>query len=201
MAVDDFSRWNGDGRLKDGGIEDEGVELTVFAAGVGVGWKITEKGFVKFAACKAGVENLGVDASSDGAEMLLVKKANQFTGIAFPDGEEGGHADAGEILLAVSTEIFEEDVAKCDLTNAPIVEDAQGLLHARFIDRIHALRWDEDFVEGQADGFGLLPQEVAPDNLPGDAGLSFRGGGGKNDAAGKLLLEPGVPRHGAVLFP
>jgi len=36
-----------------------------FNAGIGMGRKIVEKGFVEFAACKAGVENLGVDASSD----------------------------------------------------------------------------------------------------------------------------------------
>ncbi len=95
--------------MKNGAIEDEGVEFAVFTASVDVGGKIMEEGFVEFAASEAGAEDLGVDASGDGAEMLLVKKVNQFTGIAFPDGEEGGHADAGEVFLAVGAEVFQED--------------------------------------------------------------------------------------------
>ena len=62
--------------MKDGAIEDEGVEFAVFAARVGVGGEIAEEGFVEFAASEAGVENLGVDASCDGAEMLFVKVAD-----------------------------------------------------------------------------------------------------------------------------
>jgi len=54
-----------------------------------------EKGFVKFAACKAGVENLGVDASSDGAEMLLVKKANSIHGYRVSRWERGRSCRCG----------------------------------------------------------------------------------------------------------
>jgi hypothetical protein len=62
--------------MKNGTIEDEGVELTVFAARVGVGRKIAEEGFVQFAAGEAGIENFGVDAGGDGAETLLVEMAD-----------------------------------------------------------------------------------------------------------------------------
>jgi hypothetical protein len=76
IAVDNFSRSNRDGRLKDGAVEDEGVEFAVFAAGVGVGRKIAEEGIVQFAAGEAGIENFGVDASGNGAELLFMEAAD-----------------------------------------------------------------------------------------------------------------------------
>lgn len=62
--------------MKNGAIEDEGVELTVFAARVGVGRKIAKKGFVQFAADEAGIKYFAVDAGGDGAETLLVEMAD-----------------------------------------------------------------------------------------------------------------------------
>src|ERR1700686_4355137 len=76
IAVYNVSRSNGNGRFKNGAIEDEGVELAVFAARVGVGRKIAEEGIVQFAAGEGGIENFGVDAGGDGAEMLLMEVAN-----------------------------------------------------------------------------------------------------------------------------
>src|SRR5437899_2010764 len=74
IAIDDFSRSNGDGRSKNRAIEDERVELAVFAARVNARRKIVEKGFVEFAASEATIENFGVDAGGDGAEVLRVEK-------------------------------------------------------------------------------------------------------------------------------
>src|SRR5260370_30391375 len=147
IAVDYFSRSNGDGRLKNGAIENESVEFAVFAARVGVGGKVAEEGFVEFATGETRIENFGVDASGDGAEMLLVKKANQFTGIAFPDGEEGGHADAGEVFLAIDAKVFEENVAEGDSAYALVVEETESFFHARFVDRVDALLRNENFVK------------------------------------------------------
>jgi len=62
--------------LKNRAIEDEGVELAVFAARVGVGRKIAKERFVQFAAGEAGIENFGIDASGNGAEMLFVEAAD-----------------------------------------------------------------------------------------------------------------------------
>src|SRR5258708_33264313 len=100
------------------------MELTVFAAGVGVGRKVAEEGLVEFAAGKAGVENLGVDASGDGTETLFMEVAEQFAGIAFPDGKESGHADASEIFLAGGAEVFAGDVAGGRLAGALLLEEA-----------------------------------------------------------------------------
>ena len=76
IAVDDFTRSNGNGRTEDRTIENESMEFTVFAARVGVGRKIAEEGIVEFAASEAGIENFGVDASSDGTETLLMEAAD-----------------------------------------------------------------------------------------------------------------------------
>ena len=62
--------------MKDRAVEDEGMEFAIFAASVGAGRKVAEKGFVEFTACEAGVENFGIDAGGDGAEMLFVKMAD-----------------------------------------------------------------------------------------------------------------------------
>src|SRR5205823_5907186 len=123
---------------ENGAIEDERVELTVFAARVGVGGEVAEKGSVKFAAGEAGSENFRINAGGNGAEAVFVKVADEFAGVAVPDGEERGHADAGEILFAVGAEIFEEDVAKGDFTNALVAEETEGFFHARFVDGIDA---------------------------------------------------------------
>src|SRR5260370_31613055 len=162
IAVDDFSGSNRDGRVKDGAIEDEGVELTVFAAGVGVGRKVAEEGLVEFAAGKTGVENFGVDTCGDGTEMLLVEVADQFAGVALPDGKESGHADASEIFLAVGAEVFEEDVAEGDLADALGVEEAEGFFHACFVDGVDALRGDANFVERQGGCGGRALDECPP---------------------------------------
>jgi len=73
-----------------------------------------EERFVQFAAGEAGIENFDVNADGNSAEALLVKKPDQFASIAFPEGEERGHADAGKIFLAVGAEVFKKDIAEGD---------------------------------------------------------------------------------------
>src|SRR5690242_415452 len=196
--MDDFAGSNRNGPAEDGTVKDKRVEFAVFAAGIGAGRKIEEKGIVEFAADETGSENFGIDAGGDGAETLFVEKADELARVALPDGKEGGHADAREIVFAPGAEVFEEDVAKRDFANALIIEDAQGMLHARFVDRIDALRRDADFVQRQADGFRLLKQELAADAVHTDAVVAFGDGGEERGRAKLLLLEQRVQRHGAV---
>src|SRR5947207_467734 len=196
--MDDFASSNGNGPAKDGTSEDKRVKFAVFAAGIGVGRKITEKRFVELTASKARGEDFRINANGDGAETLGVEFANQFARIALPDGKEGGHTDAREIFFAIGAQVFEENVAKGDFANTLIVEDAQGVLHARFIDGIDTLRRDADFVQGQADGFGLLLQKLAAYAVHADAVVAFGDGGEKSRHAKLLLLEQRVQGHGAV---
>jgi hypothetical protein len=179
-------------------IEDERVELTVFAARVGVGGKIAEEGGVKFAAGEAGVENFGVNTDGNGAKMLVVEMADEFARIALPDGEESGHANASEVILAVGAEVFEKDIAKGDFADALIVKEAEGFFHAGLVDGVVALRRDENFVKRQTDGLGLLFEKFAADAVHGDAVISFGDGGEKSYNSEMFLLEEGVERHGAV---
>jgi hypothetical protein len=184
--------------LKNRAIEDECVKLAVFAARVGLGRKIAEEGFVQLAAGETGVENFGVNASGYGAEALLVEKTDQFASIALPEGEECGHADAGKIFLAVGAQIFEEDVAEGDRSNALVVEEVESFFHARFVDGIDALRGDANFLEREADRASLPLEEFAADAVHGDAIVAFRDGGEKSNDLEMLLLEQRVERHGAV---
>src|SRR5260370_19509882 len=118
--------------------------------------------------------------------------------MALPEGEERGHADAGEGFLAVGAEVFEEDVAEGDRSNALVVEVAEGCFHARFVDGIDALRRDVNFVEREADRASLALEEFAADAVHGDAVVAFRNGGEKSNDLEMLLLEQRVERHGAV---
>ncbi len=135
----------------------------VWNASVDVGGKITEEGFVEFAAGKTGVQNFGVDTSGDGAETLFMEVADQFAGIAFPDGKESGHADAGEIFFAIGAQVFKENVTEGYLADALVVEEAESFFHARFVDEIDTLRRDENFVQRKADGFSLALEKFAAD--------------------------------------
>src|SRR5262249_38329152 len=156
VAMDDFAGSYGNGPAEDGTVKNKGMKFAVFAAGVGARRKIAEKRSVKFAPGETGIENFGINAGGDGAEMLCLEEADEFARVALPDGKEGGHTYAREILFPVGAEVFEENVAESDLANALVVEDAEGMLHARFIDGIHALRGNANFVQRQAYGFGLL---------------------------------------------
>src|SRR2546430_11947315 len=160
--MDDFAGSNGNGPVEDGASEDKRVKFAVFAAGIGAGRKVAEKRFVELPAGKARGEDFRINANGDGAETLGVEFANQFASVALPDGKEGGHADAREIFFAVGAEVFEENVAKGDFANALIVEDAQGVFHARFIDGVDALRRDADFVQSKPVDSALLLQKLAP---------------------------------------
>jgi len=155
--------------MKNGGVEDEGVEFAVFATGIGVEREITEEGSVEFAAGEAGVEDFGIDASGDGAEMVVVEITDEFSGVALPEGEEGGHADAGEIFFSVGAEIFEEDVSEGHGSNALVVEVAEGCFHSGFVNGVDALRRDEHFMQRQAERFGLAVEKGSTDTVNGDA--------------------------------
>jgi len=147
--------------VKNGAVEDEGVELAVFAAGVNQRRQVTEKRCIEFPSGEAAVKDLAVHAHGDGAKARGVQVADELARIAFPDGEDRGHAHAGEVFLAIGAQILEEDVAEGDAANAAREVNAQGLVHSRFIDPITALRRNADFVERQADRLRLALQEFA----------------------------------------
>jgi hypothetical protein len=174
------------------------VEFAVFAARVGVGRKITEEGYVEFAAGEAGIEDFAVDAGGDGAEAVRVEMADEFACIAFPEGKESGHADAREISLAVGAEVFKEDISEGDSSNALVIEVEKRLFHAGFVDGIDALWRDRNFVQREAERFGLTMEKFSADAVHGDAIVILCDGGEKGDDAELLLLEKRVQRHGTV---
>ena len=198
VAVDDLAGSNRDRPPENRTMENKSVKFAVFATGVRVRRKIAEKRIVEFASGEAVIENLGINANGDGAETLGVEKADEFARVALPDGKESGHSDARKILFAIGAQVFEQNVAKGDLANALIVENAQGLPHARFIDGIHALGRDAYFVERQADGFGLELEKLPANAVHADAFVALGDGREERGNAELLLLEQRVKRHGAV---
>src|SRR5690349_23456056 len=103
--MDDFAGSNRNGPAEDGTVKDKRVEFAVFAAGIGAGRKIEEKGIVEFAADETGSENFGIDAGGDGAETLFVEKADELARVALPDGKEGGHRSEDTRLNSSHVEI------------------------------------------------------------------------------------------------
>ena len=127
-----------------------------------------------------------------------MKKPDQLASVALPDGEERGHADAGEVFLAVGPQVFKEDIAEGDLSNTLAVEEAERFFHARLVDGIDALRRDRNFVQRQTKRFRLPPEKFTTNAVHGDALISFGDGGEQRDDAEMPLLVQGVQRHGAV---
>ena len=198
IPADDLSRADVNGRVKDGAIENESVEFTVFTARVRLRRKIAEERFVQFAAGEAGIEDFAVHADSDGAESIGVKGADQLAGIPLPDGKEGRHPNALEILLAIGTEILQENVTEGDRLNAVFEVHAKRLFHARFVDWIDALRRDADFVKRQTDRLGLPLEKFAADAVHTDALVAFGYGGEERDDVNVAPLKQRVQGHSAV---
>src|SRR5215469_18038337 len=129
---------------------------------------------------------------------MRVKEADEFARVALPKRKESGHADAGKIFFAIGAQVLEKDVAEGDLANALIVENAQGLLHPRFIDGIWAMPRDAHFVQWQAHGFGLELEEFAANAVHADPFIALGNRSQQCRRAKLLLLEQPVEPHGAV---
>jgi hypothetical protein len=175
VAVDDFAGPEWDGVLEDWAVEDEGMELAVFAAGIGLRRKIREERGVQFTACERAGEDSGVDTGSYGAELVSPEVARQL-----------------------GAEIFQEDVAEGHFADTLGVEDSECLFHALFVERIAALRGDGDFVQRDVEGLDLLVEEFAADAVHGDAVVGFGDGGEKRDDFELRILAEGVEGHGGV---
>jgi len=196
--MDDFAENEADGAREDRAIEDEGVEFTVFAAGIDAGREIGEESCIEFAAGEAGIEDFGVDANGDRAKSGGVEFADEFAGVAFPNGEKGLHRDTREIFFPVKAEIFEEDVTESDATDSLLEIRKQRLFHAGFVDRIVALRRDEDLVQRQAERLRLPEQKFAANAVHADAIVALGHGGEQSRDAHIVLAEQRVQREGAV---
>src|SRR6266566_1283029 len=192
MSINDVSRSNGNGRAEDWTVKNKSVKFAVFAAGIDAGRQIREERFIEFTPGEAAIENLGIHADGDGAESLGVEKTDELARVALPDGKKCGHADARKVLLAINAEVFEENVAEGDFSNALVVVHAQCFLHARFVDGIDALRRDANFVERQADGLGLPLEKLAPYAVHADALVALGDGGEQGYDLDVVALENGV---------
>ena len=184
--------------MKNRAVEDEGVELTVFAAGIRVRRQIEEERFVQIAAGERGIEDLGIDTDGDGAKSIGVEFADEIARVALPDGEEGGHADAREVLFAIGAEVFEENVAESDFLNTVFEVKTKSFFHARFVNGIDALWRNADFVKRQADGLSLPLEKLAADAVHADAVVTFGDGSKEGGDANVAPLKKRVQSHGAV---
>src|SRR5579883_890227 len=199
VARHDFTRAHRDRRAEDGTIKYERMKLAIFSARVGVRRKFPEKGMVELASGKLRAELCGINANGNGAKSFREKVRTQFPRIALPNGEDRGHANAGKIALAIFAEVLEENVPESHFADALIIKASQRRFHARFVDRIHALRGNQNFMKGQADRFGLPTNQRSADAVHADAVVAL---GDRRKERGHAEFPPAaqnVQRHGAVL--
>src|SRR5215469_1774285 len=78
ISLDYFSGANRNRFTENRPIENERVELTVFAAGINTRWQVPEECFVELASGKAAIKNLAIDTYCDGTESSRMKFANQL---------------------------------------------------------------------------------------------------------------------------
>src|ERR1022692_3180744 len=108
-------------------------------------------------------------AADDRAEAERNEFADQFARINFPKRENSVQADARQIFLAPAFEVFEKNVAKDAAGDAARLVRQQACGHLFLILLVGTALADEDFLQRQADGFGLRVEQFQPHAVHGDA--------------------------------
>src|SRR5574341_298367 len=168
IALDDLAHRALDRVLKDRAIEDEGVELPIFAAWVNFRREVLQQCAIKEAPGKRSVQMARINAGEDRLEAHVHKRAGQGVGVLTPDREDGLHPDPGKIPLAVLAHIFEEQVAEGVGRDPLRLEGFERLPHPRLVDLIGAILGDVNFVQRDTDSLGLLFEQRPPDGVHTD---------------------------------
>src|SRR4029077_1364601 len=198
VACNLFADAECDRRLKHGAIENEGMEFTVFSAGIHPARQIGEEGRVQLAPRERGIEYARIDTDRDRPETLSYEFPSEFTGVALPDGKKRTHVNLSEIFFAVEAQVFEKNIPERHMTYAPREVFCKRFLHTLLVGCIDALWRDQDRVKRQAGRFTLPLEQHAANPMHADAVVILGNGREqRGDAAVAPCLE-GVQRHGAV---
>src|ERR1017187_1510707 len=153
-----FSGPDGEGPAEHGAIVDDGVELAVFAAGVGGFRQGGEQGAVEFAAGEGVIERAGIDATEPRAQAGSDHVAGEDGGGEFPERKNGRQSRAHQLAFAVGADVLEEEIAESDGAEALGDGAAAGLGHAGFVLLVGAGKGQRDLPHRQA-GAPPLPLE------------------------------------------
>src|SRR5262249_49134890 len=143
-------------------------------------------------------EDRRVNTGSKSAKALRNEGAGKFACVAFPDRKKRGHADAGEVSFAISTEVFEEDIAEGNLLDTFLEIDAKSLFHTCLVDRIYTLGRDAHFVQRQGDGLRLELDKFSAGRLHADAVVGCCDGCEEGSDAIVALPLNSMQSHGGI---
>ena len=169
VAGDDFSGLERERGGEHGAGVDTGVKLAALAARVGSGRKIAEKIGVELAASEGGGELTQVDAREARAKAAGDHLAGQRIGCNLPKREKRLESGGRELLFAISSNIFQEEIAKSDGVDAFADGAPADLGHALLVDFIGTWPGERDDPEREPSGGGLRFEDRAAHAVHGDA--------------------------------
>ena len=193
VALHSLAGNDGDGTREHGAGEGEGMELAELAAGIDLDGQVGEQAGIEDAAGERRAERARVNASEMRAQTCGDHLAGKFgsgdSQVRAPDWKYRLEARAGELFDAVGADVLEEEVAKGDSVKAFGGGASADLRHARLVVGVRAGEGKVDLPEWQADGGGLLVEELFAEAVDGDAAelLIDRGQEG-NDLV--LIFQP-----------
>ena len=159
VAGDDAAGAGVDWFGEHGAVYDAGVEFAVFAERVDFGWEVGEEVMVEAAAGEGPVEVETADVGDDGTEALIDHFPGELGRGLVPEGEDGSEASARELGFAVVADVLEEEIAEGEgeggLMRREGADAVEEVLHGGFVALVGAGVGNGDFVQGQAEAFGL----------------------------------------------
>ena len=138
VALNDFADLDGNWLLKHRPLKGVSVELAVLAARVNAAGKLAEQLGVEGPAGKRALEFLGVHASNQGAQARRHHLPRESQRVKPPDGKKRCDARRGELFFAILPDVFEEQVAEDDVSDALLARPANRLRHRLFVNGVRA---------------------------------------------------------------
>src|SRR4051794_3659676 len=199
VALCDLAELDPDRRPENRAGMDEGVELTVLAAGVDAVGQVGEERLVEAAADEGGVELGGIDADEDRFEAGLDELLREGGGVATPEREERSAAGADQPLLAVGADVLEEEVAEGDRRDAVERGRRERARHPLFVGRVDAAGRDRDLHQLDSRRSRLRPQQIASHRVHADPVVVLGDRGQQRHRLDPQLLAQCPQRQGRVL--
>jgi len=110
----------------------ERVEFPVLAAGIDGGRQCREELLVKGSADERAVKQVRINAGNDRLESGIYESTGKLTGVPLPNGKKSFHPYLRELLLAILSQILQEDISKDYMANAGLQVFCQDLSHPGF---------------------------------------------------------------------
>jgi hypothetical protein len=146
-----------------------GMEFAVFAARVD-GWRqVVKQLVVEFSADKICGQALGIHAGEPGFEARVDHALGEFASRDAPHGEDRFESRAFELLLAVGSDVAEEEVAEGDAVDTFPDRFRADFAHDALVIVIRAGGGEIDIPERKVGDPGLRLDEFAAHAVHGDA--------------------------------